>query len=51
MFFNEKVNTDINENLKFKNEKKLTFKKIIPYIIFFIIFIIGIILIIIANNL
>ena len=49
MFFNEKSNTDINDN--FDKVKNINIKKIIPYIIFLIIFILGIVLLVIAINL
>ena len=56
MYFNEKGNTDIDDNLRYKshdktivNKKKI--RKYVPYIIFALIYILGIILIIIGSKL
>lgn len=50
MYFNEKGNTDINDNLKFESGKKFDIKKYIPYAIFLAIFILGIVLIVIGSK-
>ena len=55
MYFNEKSNTDISEELKYQQSKKKISKKgiknIYPYFIFLGIFLLGIIMIIIGTRL
>ena len=51
MYLNDKQNTDIDENLKYKKEININFKKIFPYLIFLMIFLFGILLIIIGSHL